>query len=372
MCQNHNFKMKILQVIQKPQFRGAEIFACQLSVELKKLGHEVDVLFLFGTDDERLSFSLNFIHLNATLKKRFWDFKAYKKLDAIITKGNYDVVQANAADTLKYAVISKFIYGWQSKLVYRNANKISDFMTTYLKKGINKLLMKKVDAVASVSQECLRDFITVYPSFSKIIEYLPIGVNLEIPPSYSSLTEIGITSGGPFLLNVTSFVPEKNHEGLLRIFSKLLIDYPSAQLLLIGEGKLKSYIETLAEELNLNNNLHFLGKRNDVVQIMPCCDLFLLPSLIEGLPGVILEAFANRLPVVAYNVGGIKEVVLEKETGYLIDKNNEIDFLEAIKKYLSTDNNIIKINAYELVSKKYSNEAIAIKFSEFYEKCLNI
>ena len=323
--------MKILQVIQKPQFRGAETFACQLSVELKKLDHEVDVLFLFGTDDEKLPYPLHFIHLNASIKKRFWDFNAYKKLNTIITKGNYDVVQANAADTLKYTVFSKFIYGWQSKLVYRNANKISDFMTAFLKKGLNKLLMKKVDAVASVSQECFQDFVSVYPSFSKTIECLPIGVNLEIPPSYSSLTEIGVTSGGPFLLNVASFVPEKNHEGLLRIFSKLLVDYPSAQLLLIGEGKLKSSIETLAEELNLNNNLHFLGKRNDVIKIMPCCDVFLLPSLIEGLPGVILEAFAARLSVVAYDVGGIKEVVLDNETGYLINKNNDIQFYLAIK-----------------------------------------
>jgi glycosyltransferase involved in cell wall biosynthesis len=90
--------------------------------------------------------------------------------------------------------------------------------------------------------------------------------------------------------------------------------------------------------------------------------------LIEGLPGVILEAFVNKLPVVAYNVGGIKEVVLDKETGFLIDKNNEIDFLETINKCLSTDNDIIKNNAYELVLKNYSNEAISHKFFKFYIK----
>jgi glycosyltransferase involved in cell wall biosynthesis len=100
--------------------------------------------------------------------------------------------------------------------------------------------------------------------------------------------------------------------------------------------------------------------------------VFLLPSLIEGLPGVILEAFATRLPVVSYNVGGIKEVVLDKETGFLIDKNNEIDFLKAINNCLSSDNDLIKNNAYELVSKNYSNEAIAYKFLEFYKKYLNI
>ncbi|MFZ4672481.1 MAG: glycosyltransferase family 4 protein [Flavobacterium sp.] len=362
--------MKILQVIQKPQFRGAETFACQLSVELKNLGHEVDVLFLFGTDDEKLPYPLHFIHLNASIERRFWDFKAYQKLNTIITKGNYDVVQANAADTLKYTVFSKFIHGWQSKLVYRNANKISDFMTTFSKKALNKLLMKKVDAVASVSHECLQDFITVYPSFSKTIECLPIGVNLEIPTSYSSLTEIGITSGGPFLLNVASFVPEKNHEGLLRIFSKLLVDYPSAQLLLIGEGKLKSSIETLAEELNLNNNLHFLGKRNDVLKIMPCCDMFLLPSLIEGLPGVILEAFATRLPVVAYNVGGIKEVVLDKNTGYLIGKNDEVEFYEAIKQCFSDNKKTLQESAYLLVYNHYSNAILAKRFLKFYQNVI--
>lgn len=359
--------MKILQVIQKPQYRGAEIFACQLSVELKKIGHEVDVLFLFGSEDEQLPYPLHFIHLNATIKKRFWDFKAYAKLNDIILKGNYDIVQANAADTLKYAVMSKYIYNWKSKLVYRNANKISDFLTTKSRIWFNKLLIRKVDAVASVSMECMIDFITCYPTFQKAIECLPIGVSIQRIVPYESLKSLGILGKGPFLLNVASFVPEKNHEGLVRIFCNVLKDYPTAKLLLIGEGKLKSSIETLAEELNLNNNLHFLGKRNDVSQIMSCCDVFLLPSLIEGLPGVILEAFVNKLPVVAYNVGGVKEVVINKKTGFLVPKDDELAFISNLKNALSQDNSYLKDTAFELVTTHYSNESIAKKFIKFYE-----
>ena len=79
--------MKILQVIQRPQFRGAEIFACQLSVELIKLGHEVDVLFLFGANDQQLPYPLHFIPLHANIKRRFLDLKAYKKIKQIIKKG---------------------------------------------------------------------------------------------------------------------------------------------------------------------------------------------------------------------------------------------------------------------------------------------
>lgn len=362
--------MKILQVIQKPQFRGAEIFACQLSVELIKLGHEVDVLFLFGTDDQKLPYSLDFIHLNAAIKKRFWDFKAYKKLSAIIKFGNYDIVQANAADTLKYTVISKVIFGWKSKLIYRNANKISDFLTNNSKRIVNNLLMKKVDYIASVSQECMQDFISVYPSFLDRIESLPIGVSLENPKPYQSLSAIGIEREGPFLLNVASFVPEKNHEGLLRIFYNLLKEYPTAKLLLIGEGKLRPTIENMAKDMNIENSIHFLGKRNDVSQIMSCCDMFLLPSLIEGLPGVILESFVNRLLVIAYNVGGIKEVVQNYETGLLINKNDELEFLEAMKENISFNTKVIQENAYNLVVNNYSNVSISKQFELFFEKIL--
>lgn len=359
--------MKILQVIQKPQYRGAEIFACQLSIELKRLGHEVDVLFLFGTTNLDLPFPLHFIHLEATIKNRFWDFKAYKKLSDIIRKGNYDIVQANAADTLKYTVISKYLHHWRSKLVYRNANKISDFLTTQSRKWFNNFLIQKVDAVASVSQECLIDFIHCYPTFQKAIACLPIGVSMQTDAPYESLERIGILGKGPFLLHVASFVPEKNHVGLLRIFSKIVPDFPSAQLLVIGEGKLKMAIEDLAKEMQLDSQIQFLGKRNDVLQLMPCCDVFLLPSLIEGLPGVILEAFANKLPVVAFDVGGIKEVVINEKTGFLVAKNDEDRFLTEIKTALTQNNSSIINNALELVISHYSNESIAKKFSAFYK-----
>jgi hypothetical protein len=62
--------------------------------------------------------------LEANEKKRWWDFKHYAKLANIIKKGQYDLVQANAGDTLKYASLSKKIFGWKAKLVFRNANKI--------------------------------------------------------------------------------------------------------------------------------------------------------------------------------------------------------------------------------------------------------
>ncbi len=70
--------MKILQIIQRPQRRGAEIFACQLSIELQKLGHDVDVAYLFDQEDFQLDFAFNFMPIHATQSHRFWDVKARK------------------------------------------------------------------------------------------------------------------------------------------------------------------------------------------------------------------------------------------------------------------------------------------------------
>jgi glycosyltransferase involved in cell wall biosynthesis len=230
--------------------------------------------------------------------------------------------------------------------------------------------MQEVDFVASVSEECTSDFKKIFPFIHNRIECLPIGVDLNSPNPYNSLNEIGISDDGPFILHVGGFMPEKNHKGLIRIFSNLIQEIPNAKLLLIGEGKLKTAIEALVSAMKLSQNVIFLGRRSDVQQIMSCCQVLVLPSLIEGLPGVILESFVNKLPVVAYNVGGIKEVVVDQKTGWLVDADNETEFLKALKESLAAPTETIKENGYSLVTQNYSNESIAKRFLDFYLKAL--
>jgi glycosyltransferase involved in cell wall biosynthesis len=362
--------LKILQIIQRSQLRGAELFACQLSTELQKQGHQVDVLVLFGNRSDIFKFELPFYYLEANEKKRWWDFKTYKKLSLFIKNGEYDIVQANAGDTLKYASLSKKLYRWKAKFVFRNANKISGFLRNRFKKNLNAWLMQEVDFVASVSEECTLDFKKTFPFIHNRIECLPIGVDLNSPKPYNSLNEIGISGDGPFILHVGGFMPEKNHKGLIRIFSNLLQEIPNAKLLLIGEGKLKTAIEALVSAMKLSQHVIFLGRRSDVQQIMSCCQVLVLPSLIEGLPGVILESFINKLPVVAYNVGGIKEVVVDQNTGWLVAVNDEKVFFNSLKNALIIDNNSMINQAFELVNNSYRIDSIAKKFENAYAKLM--
>ncbi len=362
--------MKILQIIQRSQLRGAEIFACQLAEQLQQNGYEVDMLVLFGEKTNLFDYPLPFHFLEANESRRWWDVDGYKRLNHFIRNGNYDIVQANAGDTLKYASLSKKIFRWKSTLIFRNANKISDFLNSTIKKFVYRWLMDSVDYIASVSHHCMFDFLTAFPSFENKIANLPIGVKEHKSVSYSSLNEIGISGSGPFILHVAGFMPEKNHAGLLRIFQSILPDFPNAVLLLIGEGRLKSAIENLTREMSLENSVVFLGKRMDVQSIMGACRVFVLPSLIEGLPGVILESFNNRLPVIAYDTGGVKEVVISGKTGWLIEQGNEKDFSLALIECLKKDSTLISENAYRLIRENYTIQSVTQDFEAAYHRAV--
>src|SRR5690606_21198627 len=101
----------------------------------------------------------------------------------------------------------------------------------------------------------------------------------------------------------------------------------------------------------------FLGHRNDVLDILHHSKAFLLPSLIEGLPAVILEAMFSETPVIAYNVGGICEVVIPNQTGWLIEKENEAAFKEAVDEVLNGKEIIsLKVSAAKtMISNKFLN-----------------
>lgn len=364
--------MRILQLIQKKQLRGAEVFACQLSNNLLALGHELKVVALLE-GAASLPFEGDVAVVGINLKARMFDYKGWKTLAAVIDEYKPDVVQANAGDTLKYASISKKLFGWKAKLVFRNANKMGDFIDTLWKKQFNTWLLKEVDFVASVSEECKNDFAEVFNWPHNKISTLPIGVDTAEATNHNPLNEMQWASAFPVLLSVASFVQEKNHNGLISIFSKLLAVYPDARLILIGEGKLKQIIMEKCNALGMADKVWFAGRRNDVGDFMQNSNALLMPSLIEGLPGVILEAFANELPVVAYNVGGIPEVIKDGETGYLASKHDEADFLDKLKILFALNINELekmKLHAKALIIEEYSNRKIAGKFEMAYQNLL--
>lgn len=359
--------MKILQIIQKPQLRGAEIFACQLAVELQHLGHDVSVLYLYEHSSFDLTYDLNYISLGGKIQNRFHDFSAYRRLSQLIKRENYDLVQANAGDTLKYAALSKKIFRWKTPLVFRNANKMSDFIRSSLHRRINAFFLNSVDYIISVSENCRQDIIRLYPPAASKSVTGTIGTfNFDETEPFLK------TSNESVWINVGSFVPEKNHEFLIELFAQYYKLHQKGKLWLVGDGKLRKMLEKKVADLGLQNQINFFGYRKDVIALIKSADLMVMPSKIEGLPGVILEALSCGKPVVAASVGGIPEVIKNGENGYSFSNYDIRQYIDKIEEILENPSiyDAMSRRGRDLIHKQFLMPQIGQQFENIYNGIL--
>jgi glycosyltransferase involved in cell wall biosynthesis len=121
-------------------------------------------------------------------------------------------------------------------------------------------------------------------------------------------------------------IPIKGHEYLINAFAKLKKEYPKTKLFILGEGPLKKSLVKLANKKNLDEDIFFLGLKSNPYKFLYKSDIFILPSLIEGLPMSIIEAMACELPVIATRCkSGIEEILEDGEYGILVNRKDTSD-----------------------------------------------
>lgn len=129
---------------------------------------------------------------------------------------------------------------------------------------------------------------------------------------------LGLDLAAPVLLAVARMTPQKGHSTLLTAARAVLMARPDARLLLVGHGPEEDALRHLAVHLGLGDCARFLGRREDVPDLLAAADALVLPSLFEGLPLVVLEAMSAGLPVVATRIPGTDEAVVDGITGTLV------------------------------------------------------
>lgn len=139
--------------------------------------------------------------------------------------------------------------------------------------------------------------------------------------------------------------PVKDQITLVAAFIHLLSTYPElkdkVRLVLVGAGGLQDKLSSMVQAADLIDWVWFAGDRSDVADLMRTLDIFVLPSINEGISNTILEAMASGLPVIATDVGGNPELVVDHETGILVPKQNPAAMSDAIKRYLDNPELII-------------------------------
>lgn len=167
---------------------------------------------------------------------------------------------------------------------------------------------------------------------------------------------------------VGRLVPVKNQTLLVRAAARLARDFPQMRLLITGEGPLHDDLIALAETLGIAPQVMLLGNRDDIPGIMKALDIFVLPSLNEGMSNTILEAMSTALPVVATNVGGNPEIIDAGRTGMLVNSNHEEQLADTLRLLLVNRETREKLGqaGRAQVEQRYSLTAMVTRYEDLY------
>jgi len=174
------------------------------------------------------------------------------------------------------------------------------------------------------------DRILTIHSGVEIGDYMSARVNIE-----EKKRALGINPKGLVVGTVGWLLPIKGPMHLLNAMESVWQDYPEATLVFVGKGDLKAELRAKALQMGASGRVKFLGWRDDIPEIMQILDVFVLPSLNEGMGRVLVEAMASGKPVVASRVGGIPDLVKHGENGFLVEAGDENGLSVAIKRLLA-------------------------------------
>ncbi len=146
---------------------------------------------------------------------------------------------------------------------------------------------------------------------------------------------LGIPRDAPTIGTVGRLTEIKRQADLIRAFGAVRARCPRAHLLIVGDGPLRAELHGLAVDLGLENCVHFAGYQNQTAAYLKAMDIFTLTSRSEGMPLVVLEAWAAGVPVVATRVGGIPELVRDGSNGLMIDSGDEVALSEALERLIA-------------------------------------
>jgi glycosyltransferase involved in cell wall biosynthesis len=212
---------------------------------------------------------------------------------------------------------------------------------------------------------------------------IPLGVDLKQfhPNKYNKKIKESIGNGNLFLLGVGRLAEKKGFRYLIEAMPLILQEIPSAKLTIVGFGPQKSLLEKYIQELNLSSSVFLTGGKTgkELQEWFATADIFIGPSIVtpdgdtEGQGVVFLEAMASGTPVIASDVGGIKDVVRDRFSGLLVPEKNPQAIAKQVVK-LTRDRTLreqLIQNAIELVRSDYSWEQCARKHQKTYEQCIN-
>lgn len=367
-------------IVCYPTYGGSGVVATELGMALAGKGHQVH--FVTSHQPVRLNFLNPNLHFHEVFIEDYplFQFQPYElalssKLVEVVEKYNIDLLHVHYAIPHAYAA-------YMAKQMLKQKGLDVPFVTTLhgtditlvgshpVYKTAVEFSINNSDVVTAVSDSLRRDTMRLF-DISKKIEVIYNFIDFEKLKNWNEedCSRLSLAnSDEKIITHVSNFRPVKNVLDVIYIFNNIQKEI-SSKLMMVGDGPEREKAESLARKLGIKNKIIFMGKSDEVREILCMSDLFILPSETESFGLAALEAMAAKTPVISTNTGGIPEVNIHGKTGFLSNVGDVADMSKNALKILENEEtlNSFKERAY-MAAQKFSIGSILPNYEEVYRR----
>ncbi|WP_159800253.1 glycosyltransferase family 4 protein [Flavobacterium sp. MK4S-17] len=362
--------MRLIQVTASRVWRGHEQKIIYLYEAFRDFGYVEDQWIVCIKDSElyNVAKSKNMQVIGLEYNGEY-DLKFAKALKQAADENRADIVFIHNSESHTISVLSSIFYGLKIPLVLcRTLIKRVD--TNFLRKWkYNYKEIKKIICVSNPVVDVLKYAVKDHSKMCVVGSVTDIH-KFKYKDAGILRKEFSIPDDYKIIGNIAAFTGFKDHVTWVNAAAELVKRGVKAKFILIGEGGLEQQVRQQVKDLGIDSEVIFAGFRKDIPQVLPEFDLFMFTSNNEPTGGVLLEAYACHVPIVAANAGGIPEVVVNGETGLMAQVGNPIDFADKVQQLLGDEGlqDEFRKNGYEFLKNNFTKEVIAKKmFDELNE-----
>jgi glycosyltransferase involved in cell wall biosynthesis len=302
------------------------------------------------------------------MKNRF-DPGIINKLVALIKKRDIDIIHTHGYKSDILGIIAARKAGIKCVVTPHGFENARDPKLRFFI-WLGSRAMRFADRVVPLSPKLMDDVRQMGIKEKKLI-YIQNGADLsEIEEQRQSRESLGSINGEKRIGFIGQLISRKNIFDIMDIFDTLSAKHSDIRLVLIGDGEQRAELESYAEQLDSSPKIEFLGFRDDRLELLQSFDLFVMTSTLEGIPRCLMEACAMGVPVAAYNIPGIDQLITHEKTGLLATPGDKKTLALYWEKLLFNRQAamVLAENARQYVHIHYSAQRMAREYLDLFEQ----
>ncbi|MCJ7785908.1 MAG: glycosyltransferase family 4 protein [Desulfobacterales bacterium] len=371
--------MRILHLISSVGLFGAERVAIELSKSLKRTYHCEPILGvirnIYNPHEEILEEAKsNDILYTVFSCRNQLDLKLAFSIRDFIKKNRVDIIHCHGYKSNFYGLLAS---KGQVPSVTTNHNWLTAHWKLKTYCLLDSLWIRFFDRIVAVSNEVKRDML-MYKIPEKKIRVIDNGIAIErfekLVETKSMKNQLGFEEKIRIIGTIGNLGTEKGHIYLLEAAKQILDVVKDLKFLIIGDGRLRKPLEEKSEELGIKKHVIFTGQRKDIPELLMAMDIFVLPSIKEGLPIALLEAMAAKRPVIATRVGAIPKVIENRDIGVLVEPKDIKGLRDAIMNLLNDPGrmNLLARKGFDRVCMDFSSDEMGKNYLKLYNELINL